>query len=149
MDIGVIAIGTIIIMCTVAAFVVNRGTSQDPGENSSAPVSTAPMSQTTEASADPAVSEEAIPTESWMAETLCKSAVKNDVHLSEDILTYTDIDTMEIGKGSNDPFYSVDGYVNYVEFSCLGIRFHRNGTWNEHSFNVSIGGVDYERIGDY
>ena len=85
-----------------------------------------------------------------IAQSLCEASVKDDTHLDPSILTFTDV-VVNYDEGDKDiaPFYSVSGYVNSVEFGCVGIRVDDYGIWDQHSFDVTIAGIDTEESGEY
>jgi hypothetical protein len=75
-----------------------------------------------------------------MAVSLCEGSVKDNLHIAESALTYTEVEVDEV----DDHSYTVDGYVNQIEFSCIGIRFDKDGFWDQSLFRVDIGGVTVE-----
>ena len=62
--------------------------------------------------------------------------MKDNLHIAESALTYTEVEVDEV----DDHSYTVDGYVNQIEFSCIGIRFDKDGFWDQVSSASTLAG---------
>jgi hypothetical protein len=68
----------------------------------------------------------------------CEGAVTAASHLSPDILSFTDEKITKLSKR----LYTMDGYVNDIDFACTNIRIKGLDVNYEIPIDVEIGGVD-------
>lgn len=137
LDFTVLVAGGLAIMIVLAIFLSR------PGHSSRA--AAPPPAPSASPSADASPSDPTSAGPAGMAISLCEGSVTSDLALNPEILTYSDVHT----NSDDSKHYSVLGYVNDVAFSCSWIGMTKDGYWNQHAFDETVGGVEYSHVGDY